>query len=305
MLYYYIVKQMIKTMAFLAALLLSAVQAHADVKVIVSIKPIHSLVAAVMQGAGKPELLLKGASSPHIYTLKPSDAEALSQADVIFWVGPELETFLSKPIETLSTPEKSVALINASLITKLLPRTGPGFADDGEHNTIDPHIWLSPDNAKAMVAAIASRLSAVDLANTALYEGNAESEIKRINDMQVTLQAKLAPIISKHFIVFHDAYHYFEKSFGLSAKGAIAIHPENPPSAAVLTTLRATVLSSAATCVFSEPQFDPKLVQILVEGTSAKTGILDPLGANEAPGPNLYFNVMEALAKSLSDCLSS
>jgi zinc transport system substrate-binding protein len=305
MLYYYIVKPTIRKCIVAVALLLFAAQAHADVKVVASIKPIHSLVAAVMRGVGEPQLLLKAAASPHTYTLKPSDAEVLSKAELIFWVGPELETFLAKPIETLASQEKSVALIDAPAITKSLPRSGSGFADDGDHDTVDPHIWLSPENAKAMVAAIADRLSSIDPANAALYRANAETENERIAELQTRLQAKLAPVNSKGFIVFHDAYQYFEISYGLHATGAIAIHPENPPSAAALMTLRETIGSSAATCVFSEPQFDPKLVEVLTEGTTAKTGVLDPIGANETPGPNLYFNVMEALATSLAACLSS
>jgi zinc transport system substrate-binding protein len=305
MLYYYMLVSAMRKCTVVLVLLVLATSAKADIKVIASIKPVHSLVAAVMQGVGTPALLLNGAASPHTYTLKPSDAEALSQADLIFWVGPDLESFMVKPIESLSTPEKSVSLIAAKGIKSSPPRSGAGFVSDGDHGTVDPHIWLSPDNAKAMVAAIAAKLSSVDSEHASIYENNADHEIARLAELQSRLHKKLDPISAKGFIVFHDAYQYFESSFGLKAVGAIAIHPESPPSASVLINLRGNVKSQSAVCVFAEPQFDPKLVTIVTEGTSAKTGTLDPIGANETPGPDLYFNVMEALAASLADCLSS
>ena len=284
---------------------LATTPAFADVKVVTSIKPVQSLVAAVMQGAGSPALLVKGAASPHSYALKPSDAESLSNADLVFWIGPDLESFMAKSVETLSSSEKAVALIAAPGVTVLPPRSGPSFADDGDHDTVDPHIWLDPENAKAMITSIAASLSRVDPEHDALYKANAEKENTKITDLERRFQERLKPLGNKGFIVFHDAYQYFEKAFGLKAVGAISIHPENPPSAAGLIALREELKSNAAVCAFSEPQFDQRLVEVIIEGTNAKRGILDPEGAKEEPGPELYFNVMEALATSLEDCLSS
>jgi zinc transport system substrate-binding protein len=289
----------------LAVIVLPLSQASAGVRVIASIKPVHSLVAAVMGDAGQPALLLKTNVSEHIYSLKPSDAVSLQDADLVFWIGPDLETFLTKPMASLSSPDRAVALINANGIKKLPPRSGPGFADDGDHDMVDPHIWLSPANAKAMVAAIMENLSRIDPANAKVYSENAKRETARLSELDARLRDKLATIPGKGFIVFHDAYQYFEHDFGLHAVGAIAIHPDSPPSAAGLAALRKDITSRSAVCVFAEPQFDPKLISVLTEGTNIKTGTLDPLGAMLQPGPDLYFNVMEALATSLADCLSS
>jgi zinc transport system substrate-binding protein len=289
----------------LVCLLLAVSEALAGVRVIASIKPVHSLVAAVMEGAGKPELLLKTKVSEHIYSLKPSDAASLQDADLVFWIGPELETFLTKPIASLSSPDKVVALISVAGVRKLPPRSGPGFADEGDHDVIDPHIWLSPANGKAMVAAIAENLSRVDPANAAIFTKNAERLTLRLSELDTRLRKKLAPFRSKGFIVFHDAYQYFEHDYGLHAVGAIAIHPDTAPSAAGLVALRDDINARSAVCVFTEPQFDPKLVSVLTEGMTIKSGSLDPLGATLEPGPELYFNVMEALATSLADCLSA
>jgi zinc transport system substrate-binding protein len=305
MLYYYTFVNQLRKQLWLVLLILGVWPASADIKVVASIKPVHSLVAAVMEGVGTPALLLRGASSPHTYTLKPSDAGALSQADLIFWVGPELETFLEKPVSSLSSQAKSVSLITAQGVDTLPPRSGAGFTQDDDHETVDPHIWLSPENAKAMVARIAESLAHADPTHATIYKANAAKEAAKLSELENKLRQNLSPLGSKGFIVFHDAYQYFENSFGLEATGAIAIHPENPPSAAVLVKLRESIKSQSAVCVFAEPQFDPKLVDIIAEGTAAKTGTLDPIGANEAPGPDLYFNVLEALATSLVDCLSS
>jgi zinc transport system substrate-binding protein len=293
------------TLLILAAGVLTLSPASAGVRVMASIKPVHSLVAAVMGNVGQPELLLKSNVSEHIYSLKPSDAASLQDADLVFWIGPDLETYLTKPIESLSSPNKAIELIDVGGIKKLPPRSGPGFAGDGDHDVIDPHIWLSPANAKAMVESIAKNLSGVDPANAVAYTENAKREIVRLSELNVRLRDKLAPFGGKGFIVFHDAYQYFEHDFGLRAVGAIAIHPESPPSAAGLLALRQDIEAHSAVCIFAEPQFDPTLVSVLTEDMNIKTGTLDPLGAAFEPGPDLYFNVMEALATSLVDCLSS
>lgn len=303
---------MLKPFAFLLALssvLAGALPATAGVKVMASIKPVHSLVAAVMRGAGEPDLLVSGSSSPHTYALKPSDAQALEQSQVIFWVGHALEAFLEKPIEALGSKARSVSLIDAEGIRTLPVREGDGFDahddghDDGEHGA-DGHIWLDPENAKAMVQTIAETLSTTDPENAETYRANAATTVTRIDGLSASIASQLGPVKGKGFIVFHDAYHYFEDRFGLRAVGAISIHPENPPGAQGIVKLRERVSSGNAICAFSEPQFDQKLVAVITEGTPAKAGILDPLGAAETPGPDLYFNVMEALATSLAGCLA-
>jgi zinc transport system substrate-binding protein len=292
--------------------------AHADMNVIASIKPIHSLVAAVMKGAGEPALIVEGAGSPHTYSLKPSQAAALQDADVVFWVGEELEAFLQKPIETIGTHTKAVELIQAPGLETLPLREGGTFEPhqhDGEehaheeghdhgHDEIDMHAWLDPQNAKALANEIASTLGKADPANAALYKANADNLDMKLDVLTDEITTSLAPVSGKGFIVFHDGYQYFEHRFGLSAAGSITIAPEVMPGAERLTQIRAKVKELGATCVFAEPQFEPKLVSVAIEGTDARSAMLDPLGATLQPGPDLYFDLLHAMANSIRSCLS-
>ena len=293
----------------LAALLVSTSLASADVNVIASIKPIHSLVASVMQGVGTPGLIVSGNNSPHTYSLKPTDAEALQQAQVIFWVGPELEAFLQKPLEALGQDATKVGLLKAKGVTVLPARVGNGFdpdIDEGEvhvEGEMDGHIWLDPENAKVMVKVIAETLSAADASNAGTYKANAEKTVAELDRLSAEIAATVARAKGKGFIVFHDAYHYFENRFGVKASGAISINPENPPGAEAITALRQRISDGKVQCVFAEPQFDNKLVNVIIEGSNVKSAILDPEGAGLEPGPALYESVLRDLSKSLAQCL--
>jgi zinc transport system substrate-binding protein len=295
----------------LAALVTSSTLASADVKVIASMKPIHSLVASVMQGVGTPGLIVSGSNSPHTYSLKPSDAEALQEAQVIFWVGPDLEAFLQKPLETVSQNATKVELLTAKGVVALPVREGNGFdadTDESElhvHGQADGHVWLDPENAKAMLATIAETLSLADPDNAAIYKANAEKTVAAVNELSAEITTTVAPAKGKGFIVFHDAYHYFENRFGVRASGAISINPENPPGAAAISALRQRIANGKVQCVFSEPQFDNKLVNVLIEGSTIKSAILDPEGATLDPGPDLYAKVLRSIAASLTGCLTS
>lgn len=330
----------------------SAISAHAEVNVVASIKPVHSLVAAVMEGVGEPGLIVDGAGSPHNYALKPSQAQMLESADVVFWIGHELEAFLEKPLETIAANAKSIELINGHDLVKLGFREGGAFErhdhgdedghedhaeaghehdheekaeahghdhdhdhdhetaaheddhDEHAHGEYDAHIWLDPINAKAMVHEIEEALASADPANAAKYEANAEAVSARLDTLIAEVSAKLEPVKGKGFIVFHDAYHYFENRFGVTAAGSITVSPEVMPGAERVTEIRAKVQELGAACVFAEPQFEPKLVSTVIEGTAAKSGIIDPLGAELADGPDLYFEVIENMADSIKTCLS-
>lgn len=295
----------------LAALLASTSLVRADVKVIASIKPVHSLVASVMQGVGTPGLIVGGSNSPHTYALKPSDADALQKADVIFWIGHELEAFLEKPMEALGGNAKSVSLLDASGITKLSPREGNGFdpdahEDGGEAHAgeeADAHIWLDPENAKVILTLIAETLSKADAANAETYKINAKNTAASLDAMSAEIVASIEPAKGKGFIVFHDAYHYFENRFGVKASGAISINPENPPGAQGIAALQKRIADGNVRCVFAEPQFDNTLVKLVIEGSNVKSAILDPEGANLEPGPALYEALLRDMAKSLVQCL--
>jgi zinc transport system substrate-binding protein len=291
-------------LALLALPLLSST-ALAEVKVLASIKPLHSLVAQVMQGVGEPGLIVDGANSPHTYTLKPSQAHDLQNAEIIFWIGHELEPFLEKPISTLGDKAKAVAMIDDKNI-RLLPQRTDHHHDDSEHDHEDggdPHLWLSPTNAKAMIRAIAQTLDKADPMNAAAYAKNANTAVAKLDSLESELRSNLQNLNTEKYIVFHDAYQYFETSFSLAGGEAINIHPENPPGAKAITAMREDIASGKIKCVFSEPQFDSKLVDTITENLPVKTGVLDPLGASLPPGPQLYEELIRKLAQSFAGCL--
>ncbi|MBN8243237.1 zinc ABC transporter substrate-binding protein ZnuA [Nitratireductor aquimarinus] len=296
----------------------------ADMQVVTSIKPVHSLVAGVMEGVGEPALILQGAGSPHTYSMRPSQARMLANADLVFWVGPGLEVFLEKPLETLAGEATQVALSDSEGLTLLEMREGGAFEahshgddhDDHGHEAEedghdhahdhgpDAHLWLDPDNAKIMVSAIAEALSAADAENASAYAANAAALNERIAALQTELSAELEPVKDRPFIVFHDAYQYFEKQFGLAAAGSITVSPEIIPGAQRVDEIRTKVRELDAACVFAEPQFEPRLVEVVTEGTDAKSGVLDPLGAEIEDGKDLYFELMRGMAASLKTCLT-
>ena len=311
----------------------SATVATADVKVVASIKPVHSLVASVMQGVSEPSLLVKGAGSPHTYSLKPSQAKELQAADIVFWMSHDLEAFLENSIESIAKNAKAVSLMDSHGLMKLNFREGGAFDahdhghddhgddkhddhghdkhddhgddkhDDHGHDEVDPHVWLDPQNAKSLVHEIEEHLAEIDPSNAAKYEANAKAVMKKLDALTKEIEADLKPIRDRGYVVFHDAYQYFEKRFGVSAVGSITVSPEVLPGAERVSELRNKVKSLNASCVFSEPQFEPKLVKTITENTDAGTGVLDPLGANIQDGPELYFTLIRNMAKSLKDCL--
>jgi len=283
--------------------------------VVASIKPIHSLVAAVMGDTGRPDLLVKGAGSPHTYALRPSEARMLEKAKVIFWVGDELETFLAKPLESLAANATVVTLSDMQGLTLLDVREGGSFEHhdhdhdaheehDHDHGSKDMHLWLDPENARVIVKDVAKTLSEADPTNASTYEQNAEAVDQRLATLIEETNARLASVKEKRFIVFHDAYHYFEDRFELQPAGSISVNPETPPSAQRVKEIQERIASANAACVFAEPQFEPRIVTVVTEGTNAKAGQLDPLGANLEDGPNLYFNLIESLATSFVDCMA-
>ena len=298
--------------------------------VVASIKPVHSLVAAVMDGVGEPGLIVDGAASGHTFTMRPSNAAALQDASVVFWAGPGMENFLREPLETLAVSARKVALVDAPGLTKLEFREGGPFEththdddhgdhdhdhahddhgddhdhDDHAHGEYDMHFWLDPENAKVMVAAIAQALGEADPDNAARYRDNAEAYSGRLDELCAEIAAQLAPVAGRPAIVFHDAYQYFENRFGLDVVGSITVSPEVIPGAQRLSEIRERIAASGVACVFAEPQFEPKLISVVTEGTEARAGVLDPLGADLANGPELYIELLRNMSTSFSTCLS-
>ncbi len=295
--------------------------ALAGPKIVASIKPVHSLVAGVMREVGEPRLLVLGGASPHEYSLRPSDARAISEADIVFWIGPELESFMVKPLQNAKGRVRSVALLDAPGVAVLPLREGGAWEPHQHHPTEpvghhsdhdhdhesgrDVHIWLDPVNAVAMARRIVAVLGDADSAHRADYERNGAALIERLNQLDQQLAGDLAPIKDRPFIVFHDAYQYFERRYGLSAAGSITLSPEQRPGAKRVTEIQARIRDLGVRCVFGEPQFQPALVETAIAGSGARSGVLDPEGGAELQaGPEAYFELLRRLADSLRTCLS-
>lgn len=272
--------------------------------VVASIKPVHSLVAGVMAGVGTPALLVSGAASEHDYALRPSQAKILSQADLIFWVGPQLETFLIRPLASLAPSAGQIALSGGAGVRLLPVRNADTLQapSDAPENPQDMHIWLDPDNAAAMVRAITQTLQARDPANAAAYAKNAAALEVRLLASKNLIRARLAATPLPPYMVFHDAYQYFETRFGLRPAAIISLDPERPPGAARIRKLRQIIQDAKIMCVFAEPQFEPGLIQTLIEGAPARAAVLDPLGADLPNGSDMYFMLLDHMAQALTGC---
>jgi zinc transport system substrate-binding protein len=303
------------------ALCVSAGNAQAEgLNVVATIKPIHSIAAAVMTGVAEPKLLLDGTASPHTFSLKPSDAKALSAARVVFRVSDGLEPFMIKVARSLPKSVEVVTLEKVPGLALHPMRTGGTFEDHdhdhgkgGKHkhghshgdskNATDGHLYLDPNNAALIAAHMADVLGKAEPASAERFKANAESFGREMSALRTELDDKTKPLSGRPFVVFHDAYQYFEKRFGLEAAGSVTVSPEVAPSARRLSALRRKIGELKAVCVFSEPQFEPRLVTTITEKTNARRGVLDPLGVAIPPGPSHYATLLRNLAADLESCL--
>lgn len=324
--------------AALACLLSSAALADAP-KVVTDIAPVHSLVARVMDGLGTPELLVSSGQSPHTAALRPSQARALQGADLVIWIGPELTPWLEKPLATLAEGVTQVELleVEGAAVRRYRDPGEEGHEDHEEHDHedhagedhegrdhddhaehdahaegedhhhdhsgTDPHAWLDPANAQVWLSAIAENLAAKDADNAAAYRANAEAAITELTALTADLEKRLAGAKGLKVATFHDAYQYFEARFGIDSAGTLTLGDASSPSPARVAALRDTLAHDAIACVFTEPQFDTRLLEAAAEGSPAKIAVLDPLGANLEPGPELYRQLLTAMADSIAICL--
>lgn len=336
---------MSKAVASLSALLLclsitlSPKASTASPQVIVSIKPIHSLVASVMAGIAVPDIMIDGANSPHDFALTPSQANKLSKADLVFWVGPELETSLSKPIKTIGQQARAIELMETKGLLKVDFREDADFDvaagkatdhDDHKHGQkddhddhkddhraasghhdhahhahgVDPHIWLDPVNAQLLVTRIAAELSRADPANKARYQANAAVTKTGLKQLIGQLKTLMEPISNRRFIAFHDAYYYFEKRFAVTAAGTVTVNPEIMPGPRRIRQIKEKIKAAGVTCIFAEPQFSPRIMKVIAAESEAQTAVLDPLGAGLTAGPGLYAKLLTNMATAMSDCLA-
>ena len=298
--------------------------------VVTTIKPLHSLVAGIMGETGAPELLVAGNVSPHEFQLKPSQMKVLQEANVVFYIDDSYETFLHDAFETLPAHVRKAAVAQKGGLTVLAHRKGGAWeaheykAHEHEaeetheheehahheehhhdHGHDDMHVWLDPVNAEKIVKFITKELSAVYPENKVIYKANASLLVERLNALDAKLKQDLAGFGDKPFIVFHDAYQYFETRFGLRAAGSITLNPDVQPGARRIKELRARLQAGGAVCVFAEPQFEPKLVATLIDGTNVRKGTLDPIGVALTPGPGAYEGLLRGLATDLRTCLGA
>jgi len=281
---------------FLIALTSITTAAASDLKVVASIKPVHSLVASVMDGIGTPYLIVRGAASPHGYAMKPSDARSVSNAHAIFWIGPGLEGFLEKPLKTLGGGARVV-------------RLGPEGHDTAGHththdeHEADLHIWLDPGMAADMVRQIADTLASIAPQHSAQFVANRDRTLGIIAALESEIRVILTPFRDERAVALHDAYGHFTEHFELQPIIALSLTPQHPPGAARVADVRAQIEHERVRCVFAEPQFSEKLIRVIADGTGAKMGRLDPLGASIDEGPALYLELMRALALDFSGCM--
>ena len=325
---------------------LSVVAVAEEVRVVATINPVHSLVSGVMAGVGQPHLIVRGSTSPHNFSMRPSDAQMLEDAHVVFLIGEGLETSLAASIDTLAAKARVVELAEIGGLVRKPVRAGGNFEADhepaghgkhgegddtdhdqgkdglGEHGAgdhdddhrdadaghgdeaFDLHVWLDPANARAMVSVIAETLAEIDAANAPTYAANAANLHTRLSDLGTELAGMVESVRGRPFIVFHDAYRYFEDRFGLAAAGSAVVSADRSPGVRRIRELQGKVRDLSVMCVLAEPQFEPRLVSVIVEGTSAKAGSVDPLGATIESGGELYFTLMRNMAASFRDCLS-
>ena len=319
---------------------------NAEIKVVASIKPIHSLASYLMDGVGKPKLIVDGYASPHGFSLKPSHAKMLQEADIVFWVGEDIENFLVKPLGSIAKNAEKIELLDIRGLKKLKFRERNVFEghddhghkeddhddhakkEDGHddehkdehghdddhkkeghdehgheghaHGEFDPHIWLDPLNAKVILKEMAKHLIENDQKNASVYKDNLKKANKDLDKLVKQVKSEL----NKDFksIVFHDAYQYFEKRFKVNVLGAFTVNTDVLPGAEQLKEIREIIEHDKVTCVFSEPQFNPDIINAVAKDMNISTSVLDPLGATLTPGKNLYFDLIKNMSKSFKGC---
>lgn len=292
---------------------LSALPVRAEPpRVVTSIKPVHSLAAMVLDGIADPYLIVKGAASPHGHALRPSDAKALADAHAVFWIGPELETFLVKPLQTLSPSARVVALMDSESDDDhdhtpgvdhgktQAPATDHDNAHD--HGGTDPHIWLSPEHAVAMIERIAGVMSNLFPAHADRIAKNRIQAIDELVDVDAEVRRLVRPMLDEYVVVLHEAYGHFTEHYGLRDFVALSITPEHKPTPGRVSEVKRFVRDYHVRCVFAEPQFPDTFVRLMTEGTRAIPGVLDPLGAQIAPGPDLYPQLLRLLGFAIRGC---
>jgi zinc transport system substrate-binding protein len=319
----------------ITASLLAISTSKADVNVVTSIKPIHSLASYVMDGVGKPDVIVDGYNSPHSFSLKPSHAKMIEKANLVIWVGEDLEAFLEKPLKNIAKNAVNVEVMDLKGVKKLKFREKNIFEghDDHEHGhkehkehehdehkehghkekkhddhgheghahgEYDPHVWLDPLNAKVIIKEIESQLVKLDPTNSSKYKANSKKALSELDNLTKNIKKDLKGNL--RFVVFHDAYQYFENRFGIRVLGALTVNPDVLPGAEQLSEIREVIEHEKVNCLFSEPQFNPAIIKSIAKDTKVKTAVLDPLGATLDKGKDMYVNLLSNMYASFKGC---
>ena len=284
-----------------------AVSAQAEINVVTTIRPLHSIVSNIMQGVGTPKLLMRTTVSPHDFTLKPSNIRTLNQADIIFWIGPSLETRLAKSIRNAGKSVHVVELMKSPKIKTLDIRATEDAHDHGHnhnHDAADPHIWLNTQNAIAIASSVRIAMSKLDPNKEEIYTKNFNKFAARMAQIQESIRSKLKTVLKERFITYHDSVHYFEEEFGIDGHGAVAPSTEHRPGAKRISDLRKMIKAKNIACIFSQPYYNQKILQSIAKRSQAKIASLDTIGHSLKPGSKLYEDLMLNISNSIHNCLS-
>lgn len=300
---------------------LLAAPALAEVRVLTSIKPLQLIAAAVQDGAGSPDVLLPPGASPHHYALRPSDIRRVREADLLYWIGADLEVFLPRVLEGREQPSLAVQTLPGLHLRHFGAAhrhdEDAATAEHGEEaghdahghdqahrpGSLDAHLWLLPANARAIAARMAADLAAADPANAARYQANLAAFAQRLAAVDARLKTRLAPLASKPFFVFHEAFDYFEQAYGLQHAGVFAVSAEVQPGARHVAAMREQLKAAGPSCVFSEPPLRPRLAQTLSDGLPVRLAELDALGFELPARAGGYERLLEQLGDGLAGCL--
>ncbi|MBA1190373.1 zinc ABC transporter substrate-binding protein ZnuA [Pseudomonas entomophila] len=300
----------------------TALNAQADVRVLTSIKPLQQIAAAVQDGVGTPDVLLPPGASPHHYALRPSDMRRVGEADLLYWIGPDMEGFLPRVLDSRSKTTVAVQ----SLPGLTLRHFGEdSHSHEGDHDghdhdaahghdehdhdhrpgSLDAHLWLSSANARVIAAKMAADLAQVDPAHAARYQANLAAFVERLDALDRRIQARVAKVADKPYFVFHEAFDYFEAAYGLKHTGVFSVASEVQPGAQHVAAMRQRLQAVGKTCVFSEPPMRPRLAETLTAGLPVRLAELDALGGTDPVDAMGYERLLENLGTGLAGCLES
>ncbi|MEN5032965.1 zinc ABC transporter substrate-binding protein ZnuA [Pseudomonas sp. Ps21-P2] len=283
--------------------------AEANVRVLTSIKPLQLIAAAVQDGVAVPEVLLPPGASPHNYALRPSDVRRVQEADLLYWIGPDMETFLPRVLSGRSKASVPVESLPGMHLRHFTASAEHHDDDEDEHDhdhrpgSVDAHLWLSSLNARVIAAKMAVDLSQADPANAARYESNVKAFSARLDALDAKIKQRVAGISGKQYFVFHEAFDYFEEAYGLKHAGVFAVSSEVQPGAQHVAAMRARLTEFGKTCVFSEPPLRPRLADTLSAGLPVKLAELDGLGGYTPATAQGYEQLLSKLADDLAGCL--